>query len=361
MKIGEQIREYRKNAGLTQEQVANYLGVTAPAVNKWERGSTCPDISLLPALARLLKIDMNTLFSFQEDLTELEISMFINEITESAVTGNIISAFERTAEKIREYPHCDRLIYLAATVLNSSLALSAIDPEQKKEYKKMVNSWYEQVSGSQDEKIRYAALYALAMELINDSDYEKAAERMEQLPDAEFDKKLLQINLYMSEGENDAAALLVEGRIMELGSKIQSYLYQLIELEEKTGNHQMAERVAETADQMVSLFDLWNYGKKVPHFLVSLYRKEVDQSIEWIKEILDESQKPWNISESPLYYRLAESKSASGLSDGLGEVYLQAFIREAETQEEYHFLRGDERFRKILEEYGKKTDDSVNG
>src|SRR5699024_2969961 len=123
MKIGEQIREYRKNAGLTQEQVANYLGVTAPAVNKWERGSTCPDISLLPALARLLKIDMNTLFSFQEDLTELEISMVINEITESAVTGNIVSAFERTAEKIREYPHCDRLIYLAATVLNSSLAL----------------------------------------------------------------------------------------------------------------------------------------------------------------------------------------------------------------------------------------------
>ena len=199
------------------------------------------------------------------------------------------------------------------------------------------------------------------MEAINDSDYEKAAERMEQLPDAEFDKKLLQINLYMSEGENDAAALLVEGRIMELGSKIQSYLYQLIELEEKTGNHQMAERVAETADQMVSLFDLWSYGQKVPHFLVSLYRKEVDQSIEWIKEILDESQKPWNISASPLYYRLAESKSASGLSDGLGEVYLQAFIREAETQEEYHFLRGDERFRKILEAYGKKTDDSVNG
>lgn len=160
------------------------------------------------------------MFSFQEDLTDLEISMFINEITESAVTGNIVSAFERTAEKIR-----------------------------------------------------YAALYALAMEAINDSDYEKAAERMEQLPDTEFDKKLLQINLYMSEGENDAAALLVEGRIMELGSKIQSYLYQLIELEEKTGNHQMAERVAETADQMVSLFDLWNYGKKVPENTGSIWKE----------------------------------------------------------------------------------------
>ena len=57
MRIGEQIKNYRKTAGLTQEQVANYLGVSTPAVNKWENGNTYPDISLLPALARLLKIE----------------------------------------------------------------------------------------------------------------------------------------------------------------------------------------------------------------------------------------------------------------------------------------------------------------
>ena len=38
MRIGEQIKNYRKTAGLTQEQVANYLGVSTPAVNKWEKG-----------------------------------------------------------------------------------------------------------------------------------------------------------------------------------------------------------------------------------------------------------------------------------------------------------------------------------
>lgn len=37
MNIGEQIRTYRKSHNLTQEQVADALGVTAPAVNKWER------------------------------------------------------------------------------------------------------------------------------------------------------------------------------------------------------------------------------------------------------------------------------------------------------------------------------------
>ncbi|MBU3171903.1 helix-turn-helix domain-containing protein [Clostridium estertheticum] len=57
MKISEVIRNYRKKENLTQEQVANYLNISAPAVNKWESGISCPDISLLAALARVLKID----------------------------------------------------------------------------------------------------------------------------------------------------------------------------------------------------------------------------------------------------------------------------------------------------------------
>lgn len=40
MNIGEQIRTYRKAHNLTQEQVADALGVTAPAVNKWERANS---------------------------------------------------------------------------------------------------------------------------------------------------------------------------------------------------------------------------------------------------------------------------------------------------------------------------------
>lgn len=50
MKINETIRSRRKQLGLTQEQVASRLGVTATAVYKWEVGSCYPDITLLPAL-----------------------------------------------------------------------------------------------------------------------------------------------------------------------------------------------------------------------------------------------------------------------------------------------------------------------
>ena len=50
MKINETIRSRRKQLGLTQEEVANRLGVTATAVYKWESASCYPDITLLPAL-----------------------------------------------------------------------------------------------------------------------------------------------------------------------------------------------------------------------------------------------------------------------------------------------------------------------
>jgi len=40
MKINEIIREKRKEQALTQEQVAQYLGISTPAVNKWEKGNT---------------------------------------------------------------------------------------------------------------------------------------------------------------------------------------------------------------------------------------------------------------------------------------------------------------------------------
>lgn len=47
-----------------QLQMANYLNISAPVVNKWENGISYPDITLLPSLARVLKIDVNTLLRF---------------------------------------------------------------------------------------------------------------------------------------------------------------------------------------------------------------------------------------------------------------------------------------------------------
>ena len=80
MSINLVIQEKRKELGLTQEQVAKHLNVSIPAVSKWESGSSSPDISLLPPLARLLKVDLNTLLCFQEDMSNQEIECFCREV-----------------------------------------------------------------------------------------------------------------------------------------------------------------------------------------------------------------------------------------------------------------------------------------
>ena len=114
MKINEMIRTRRKEMNLTQEQVASRLGVSAPAVHKWETGSSYPDITLLPALARLLGTDLNTLLSFQEELTEEEIGAFANVLGERAQQEGCEAAFRLARDKLREYPNSDLLAYTAA-------------------------------------------------------------------------------------------------------------------------------------------------------------------------------------------------------------------------------------------------------
>ena len=59
--INEQIAYYRKQRGLTQEDVARALGVTNQAVSKWESAQCCPDIALLPELADLFEVSVDKL------------------------------------------------------------------------------------------------------------------------------------------------------------------------------------------------------------------------------------------------------------------------------------------------------------
>ncbi len=62
MNFDEIITKYRKALGLTQEGLAQQLGVTNQAVSKWESGQSCPDIALLPKIADLFGITMDQLF-----------------------------------------------------------------------------------------------------------------------------------------------------------------------------------------------------------------------------------------------------------------------------------------------------------
>lgn len=63
MKIGENIRALRQRKGLTQDLVAQQLGVTYQAVSKWENDTNTPDIALLPEIAALFDVTIDALFA----------------------------------------------------------------------------------------------------------------------------------------------------------------------------------------------------------------------------------------------------------------------------------------------------------
>lgn len=118
------IREKRKALGLTQEQMADRLGVSAPAVNKWERGVTSPDIAILPALARLLETDINTLLCFEEDLSDEEIALFCNDVARIMKEDGTEAAFDAAEKKVREYPRCGKLLRMTAAIVQGMTMMS---------------------------------------------------------------------------------------------------------------------------------------------------------------------------------------------------------------------------------------------
>jgi len=74
MKIGTKINEYRRGKGATQEDLANYTGVSTAAVSKWETEASLPDITLLPKIAEFLEVSIDALMDFElrtDDIEEL--------------------------------------------------------------------------------------------------------------------------------------------------------------------------------------------------------------------------------------------------------------------------------------------------
>ena len=130
MRLNDVIRTRRQALGLTQEGLAERLGASAPAVNKWEKAINYPDITLLPSLARVLGVDLNTLLSFQEDMTEREIGLFLNQVYETAGAEGAAAAFALARDKLREFPNSDLLAYSLAGLLEG-LALMAPAAEEQ--------------------------------------------------------------------------------------------------------------------------------------------------------------------------------------------------------------------------------------
>lgn len=79
IKIGDNIANYRKKKGLTQEELGELLNISGQAVSKWENGGV-PDIYLLPEIAKIFDVSIDSLFGCKKKVSEITKDEILNEL-----------------------------------------------------------------------------------------------------------------------------------------------------------------------------------------------------------------------------------------------------------------------------------------
>lgn len=86
MNLGNNLFQARKKAGLSQETVAEKLGVSRQTISKWETDETVPDIYQSKKLAKLYNLSLDELIEFDVDIKEIEeVIKNTNEETEAKI------------------------------------------------------------------------------------------------------------------------------------------------------------------------------------------------------------------------------------------------------------------------------------
>lgn len=82
IRLGEKIRTLRKRKNISQEVLAQYLGVSFQAISKWENGDTMPDVTMIPAIASFFEVSTDELFDFNRLETERKVQQACWDIAE---------------------------------------------------------------------------------------------------------------------------------------------------------------------------------------------------------------------------------------------------------------------------------------
>ena len=343
MKINEIIKEKRLALEYTQEQLAKFLNLTTPAVNKWERGISYPDITILPALARILKTDLNTLLSFKDDLSDYEVVLFLNDL---AAIKDFQQAYRIAIDKINEYPTCDNLIVNVAVVLEGLLSLNEMDEAIK--YQQKIDSLLEQCLTSDNPMIKNQAQAVLINKYINQGKLEQAEKLINELPEQHLiDKKQKLVNLYIAQAKLEAAAKLQEEKLLVTVNEIPTMLLTLMEIAIKQERYDDAEIIADIYKEMHEVFGLWKYSSYTAHFQLCINRKKRLECLKILKEMFNAINKGWNINTSPLYRHITAKK----IDQTFVQEMKNMLVTSIKSDPDCKFITDDLEMNKILEKY----------
>ncbi len=103
--IGDNIKSFRKSKGITQENLAEMLGVSCQSVSRWELGTCYPDMELLPELARIFNISVDHLLGVDELIEKKKVDEYLARFQTAISKGLIDDCIAIAREGVAEFPN----------------------------------------------------------------------------------------------------------------------------------------------------------------------------------------------------------------------------------------------------------------
>lgn len=254
IKIGNKIKSLRKQKNISQEVLAQYLGVSFQAVSKWESETAMPDITLVPAIASFFGVSTDELF----DYNHFEMERRVNEIIDASLPYRGVDDVKCEAilrEGLKKYPGND--------ILLNCLIYSIPVPERSDEVIGICKSLIE---GTKDDAVKYDACRILAETYHSLGQYDLTKEAIAMIPEIYFTKLELDARMLSGEDKFQAAAnqkFLSAESLVEMLRELAVYFLEAGELLKAKNQLEVAKAVIEAFEEDVV---------KANHHVASLYQ-----------------------------------------------------------------------------------------
>lgn len=342
MEIGKVIRENRKRKNMTQEEMANRLGVTAPAVNKWENGNSQPDIMLLAPIARLLDINLDTLLSFQDELTAEEINRLDYETHDKLKSGTYEEAFQWAKGKMEQYPNCEQLIWQTAVIFDAWRMAKDIPDSEK--YDSFIKDCYVRALNSEDETVRTSAADSLFGFYSRKEQYDKAEEYLAYYSKQNPERKRKQALIFSKTNRVNEAYKAYE-ELLFSGYQMTSMIFHSIYmLAIRDKDMEKANILVEKQRELANVFEMGEYHEVSCGLELATLEKDVEATMTIMEQMLAGLDKICDFTKSALYEHMDFKETNAEFGTELHESLLACFADE----ETYGYMKKDKRWQELL-------------
>ena len=230
MNIGHRIAELRKAKGMTQEQLASQLGISAPAVSKWETATSYPDITLLCPLARALGTDVDTLLEYEENLPKEKAAEYTLRIVKMKQELGAKAAEKELERILCRYPNCMELKFQAVALFTTfGLQDEQGAEEDRCRWERRKKELLKEVYESKNADYRQSVTASMAALEMQDGHLDEAERLLRELPETPGDATALWVQLYLKRGQTEEAMELLQKRLWMLLCQASAYLATMIE------------------------------------------------------------------------------------------------------------------------------------